>query len=279
MPRARVATPRKVHVMPKARRSRNGNGALAPNTPRGTPIPIASGTVELIDEADGSVTVYVNGVPSSSLNTDPDVLDFEYMRHEAAAIKAWDAGRDDHAWLALHVGAAACTLPRHLAHAHPLSRHIAVDVDVALAEYARRWWDLPRAPRLRIREEDGLVALSRREAGTLDLVVRDAFAGDTTPPHLAGAPWWGHAKRVLRSGGLVVANTAVRPADRASGDDAKAAAGAFGAVLVVGEHAVLKRKRRGNVILVTGADDEVTAALKRYAASAPLPTGVVAGWS
>ena len=265
--------------MPKAHKSRSGGAKLAPDTPRATPLPIASGTLELIDEADGSVTVYVNGVPSSSLNTDPDVLDFEYMRHEAAAIKAWDATRADHAWLALHVGAAACTLPRHLAHVHQSSRHIAVDIDLALAEYARRWWDLPRAPRLRIREEDGLVALSRREAATLDLVVRDAFAGDTTPTHLAGASWWGHAKRVLRTGGLVVANVAVRPQDRSSWDDATAAASAFGGLLAIGEHAVLKRKRRGNVVLVTGADDQVMSALKRYAASAPLPTGVVANWS
>ena len=109
------------------------------------------------------MTVYVNGVPSSSLREDTS-LDFEYMRHEAAAIAAWDALRDDHAWLALHVGAAACTLPRHLAAAHPASRHIAVDVDVTLAELARRWWDLPRAPRLRVRAQDGLAA-ARRTGG------------------------------------------------------------------------------------------------------------------
>lgn len=265
--------------MPNVRKGRNVSAPLAPDTPRGTQLPIASGVVELIDEADGSVTVYVNGVPSSSLHANPDVLDFEYMRHEAAAIRAWDAARADHAWLALHVGAAACTLPRHLAHVHPASRHIAVDIDVALAEYARRWWDLPRAPRLRIREEDGLVALSRREPGTLDLIVRDAFAGDATPPHLAGASWWGHARRVLRPGGLVVANVAVTPMGREGGDDAKAAAAAFGGLVAIGEHAVLKRKRRGNVVLVTGGSAEVTDALRRYAASAPLPTGVVQNWT
>ena len=69
------------------------------------------------------------------------------------------------------------------------------------------------------------------------------------------------------------------PQDRSSWDDATAAASAFGGLLAIGEHAVLKRKRRGNVVLVTGADDQVMSALKRYAASAPLPTGVVANWS
>lgn len=246
-------------------------------------IPIATGTVQLRDEADGTVTVYVNEVPSSTLRADFQ-LDFEYMRHEAAAIAAWDAARPDHAWLALHVGAAACTLPRHLAHVHPSSRHIAVDVDVTLAELARRWWDLPRAPRLRVRAQDGLEALAERGDASLDLIVRDAFAGAEVPDHLRSRGWWEHARRVLRPGGLVVANTAVTArggAAHAGGDDARQAMAAFGEVLAVGEHAVLKRKRRGNAVLVAGTAPltEVTPALQRYAASAPLPTAVVAGWS
>jgi len=247
-------------------------------------MPIATGVVELRDEPDGTVTVYVNGVPSSSLRTDFQ-LDFEYMRHEAAAIAAWDAGRTDHAWLAIHVGAAACTLPRHLAHTHPLSRHIAVDLDVTLAELARRWWDLPRAPRLRVRAQDGLEALSERQAGSLDLIVRDAFGDDAVPVHLAGSDWWGQAARVLRPGGLVTANVAVTPASGSGSSpsraDAQAAREAFTSVIAIGEHAVLKRKRRGNVVLVaaTEPDEDLTRALARYAASAPLPTGVDPNWT
>ena len=238
------------------------------------PLTVATGLVELRDEADGSVTVYVNGVPSSTLRSDFE-LDFEYMRHEAAAIAAWDAARADHAWLALHVGAAACTLPRHLAHTHPQSRHIAVDIDVTLAEMARRWWDLPRAPRLRVRAQDGLAALAERGDASLDLIVRDAFAGDAVPEHLTGAEWWGHARRVLRPGGLVVANLAVVP-----GVGEREEPVGFAGTVAVGEHAVLKRKRRGNVVLVarTEPDEELTRALTRYAASAPLPTGVEPNW-
>jgi spermidine synthase len=222
--------------------------------------------------------VYVNGVPSSTLRADFE-LDFEYMRHEAAAIAAWVSARADHAWLALHVGAAACTLPRHLAATHPASRHIAVDVDVTLADLARRWWDLPRAPRLRVRAQDGLAALTERQDASLDLVVRDAFAGDGVPAHLADADWWGHAARVLRIGGLATANLAVAPG--AASGEAAAARSVFAQVVAVGEHAVLKRKRRGNVVLVarTEPDDELTRALSRYAASAPLPTGIDPNWT
>ena len=254
--------------------------SLAVGVPRGVPIPIATGNVELVDESDGSVTVYVNGVPSSSLRADYS-LDFEYMRHEAAAILAWDTAREDHAWLALHVGAAACSLPRYLANAHSASRHIAVDIDVTLAELARRWWDLPRAPRLRVRAQDGLAALADRADASLDLIVRDAFSGDSVPTHLANADWWTQAARVLREGGLVVANVGVAPGSAIAGADAAACREAFAGVLGVGEHAVLKRKRRGNVVLVATAEPApaLAAALGRYAASAPLPTGVNANWA
>ncbi len=100
------------------------------------------------------------------------------------------------------------------------------------------------------------------------------------PPHLETPDWWAHARRVVRDGGLVVANVAVMPQAPAAARDAHAARDAFGAVSAVGEHAVLKRKRRGNVVLVATAQPqgELAAALGRYAASAPLPTGVAANW-
>ena len=121
------------------------NARIAEGVARRLPLPIDSGTVELRDEPDGSTSVMVNGVPSSSMHLDPDRLDFEYMRHIAAAIAAWDPPEK---MLAIHVGGGVCTLPRHLAHAYPDSRHVVVEKDGTLAGLAREWWDLPRAPRM-----------------------------------------------------------------------------------------------------------------------------------
>jgi len=255
--------------------ARRAPTSIAPNTPRDTPITIGSGTVELRDEPDGSTTVWVNNVPSSSMRPELNILDFEYMRHMAAAVDAWDPqGR----WLALHVGAAACSLPRYLANAYPESGHIAVDIDTTLPELVREWWDLPRAPRLRIRAQDGLDALTGRRDDSLDLVIRDAFAGDATPPHLSDGAWWQQARRTVRATGLVLANVGTRPGTVLGRDDAKAARTNFDQVVAVAEHAVLKGKRRGNVVLVAGTS-VVIDALRRYAASAPLPTGVSLTWN
>lgn len=208
------------------------------------------------------------------MRVEKDVLDFEYMRHMAAAIDAWEPPAT---MLALHVGAAACTFPRYLAHRFSSSRHIAVDLEPELPALARQWWDLPRAPQLRIRAGDGLEALASRHDDSLDLVVRDAFAGDTVPEHLANEHWWREARRVVRPGGLVVANVATMPGTTRGRSDTLAARCAFATVVAVGEHAIMRGKRRGNVVVVASSTLDVHA-LRRYAASAPLPTGVDPGW-
>ena len=248
--------------------------SIAAAVERDVPVEITTGVVSLHDEPDGSTSVWVNNVPSSSMRLEPDVLDFEYMRHMAAAIDAWPGAAT---MLAMHVGAAACTLPRYLVHRYPTSRHIAVDVDVTLTQLARTWWDLPRAPQLRLRAQDGLEALTTRHDHSLDLVVRDAFVADRTPTHLADDAWWSHARRVVRPDGLVVANVATVPGTDLGRADAAAARAHFGQVVAIAEHAVLKGKRRGNVILAAGTFVDVDA-LRRYAASAPLPTGVAPDW-
>ncbi|MFW2513548.1 spermidine synthase [Demequina sp. SO4-13] len=248
---------------------------VAEGVPRDVSLPISTGSVHLTDDPDGSTTVWVNGVPSSSMHADASVLDFEYMRHLSAAVAAWGPPPR---MLALHVGAGVCTMARHLVDAYPDSRHIAVDVDATLPDLAREWWDLPRSPQLRVRQQDGLDAVRSRHPDSLDLLIRDAFAGDATPPELANADWWHHARQAVRPHGLVVANVSVVPGSVTHRLDVSAARTAFTAVVAVAEPAVLKGKRRGNVVLVAatsvGAD-----ALRRYAASAPLPTGVDPGWT
>ncbi|WP_062384729.1 spermidine synthase [Demequina iriomotensis] len=257
--------------------SRRQAARVAPEVPRGVEFAIATGVAELRDEPDGTTFLWVNGVPSSPLDPDPAYLAFEYMRHLAAAVDAWGAPPR---MLALHVGAAACAFPRHLAHRYRDSGHIAVDIDATLPELVRTWWDLPRAPRLRVRAQDGLEAVATRRDASLDLVVRDAFAGDATPAALASPEWWEHAARVLRPGGLALANVGTRPGDRTATADAAAARAVLGTVAAIGEHAVLKGRRRGNVVLAGPVDGVLDLdALRRYAASAPLPTGVATDWT
>lgn len=114
---------------------------------------IDSGTARLVRDRDGPRmwTLEVNGFPSSHVDLDdPAWLAFPYM-HWVAELAAAHLQRHPAAGTErfLHLGGAACSLPRHFLAVRPGSRHLAVEIDARLAELVRGWFDLPRAPLLR----------------------------------------------------------------------------------------------------------------------------------
>ncbi|MGP7961364.1 spermidine synthase [Sanguibacter sp. A247] len=254
------------------------------------PVAVATGTVEAVVDRDDplGVTLHVNGVPSSYVHADPTVLTFEYMEHMAALLDALEPGP----LRALHVGAAGCTLPRWIDARRPGSRQVAIDPDPVLLELVREWFTLPRSPALRLRAADGRTAIASAPPESSDVIIRDAFAGATTPEHLTTDGWSREVLRVLRPGGLYLANIADRaPLRLARAEVATALAGLATApddsgtttgprwsrVVLVAEPAVLKGRRYGNLVLaavraggtsidLTGA--QVDRALRRLAVPA-----------
>ena len=93
----------------------------------------------------------------------------------------------------------------------PGSRQLAVELDTVLPELVRGWFDLPRSPALRIRAGDARAELSRLPDASADVVVRDVFAGDTTPDHVRTREMVAQVARVLRPGGVYLVNCADRP--------------------------------------------------------------------
>lgn len=257
------------------------------------PVEITTGTAEAIVDRDDprGVTVLVNGVPSSYVHEDPSVLAFEYMEHMAALLDAVTPGPVR----AVHVGAAGCTLPRWIEARRPGSRQVAIDPDPTLLELVRTWFDLPRSPVLRLRAEDGRAALATSAPASADVVIRDAFAGDTTPAHLTTTGWADDVCRVLRPGGLYLANIADRAplrlaraevatllADLATAPDAAPEPARWASVALVAEPAVLKGRRYGNLVLAAvragapGPDlggPHVERSLRRLAVPASLVDG------
>ncbi|PFG35896.1 methyltransferase family protein [Flavimobilis soli] len=255
-----------------ARSSRRHNHV--PLTPQGAdlpvgPVDIASGTVELeVDRDDPrAVTVHVNGVPSSYVHLDdPTVLAFEYMQQMACLIDALPAGPLS----VVHVGAAGCSLARYVASARPGSRQLALDPDPTLLELVRGWFGLPRAPELRLRAQDGREGLAGLRDSSVDVVIRDAFAPDTTPTHLTTQQFLAEVARVVRPGGIYLANIADRAplaltraevatalAAREVSPESDGVRSPWRDVALVAEPAVLKGRRYGNLVLVAaraGAD-------------------------
>lgn len=234
-----------------------GDGPDADGLPE-DPVRIDTGTAELRRSPDDprAVTLYVNGVPSSHLDLDdPTWLEFEYMQHMAAIIDH----TTDTALDAVHLGAAGCALPRWLDAVRPGSRQVAVDVDGRLLELVRTWFALPRSPRLRLRPGEARAVLAALPTASADVVVRDVFAPDTTPAHLTTVEFLEEVVRVLRPGGLYLANCADRPPLALARAEAATVAAVLRDPLLVAEPGQLRGRRYGNLVLAGRAPGGATA--------------------
>lgn len=106
-------------------------------------------------------TLFLDGVESSAVDTsDPTYLEFEYMQHMSAVVRAVWGAQDR--FRALHVGGAACALACAWSASYPSSRHVAVEVDRLLAEQVREHFPIPKAPQVKIRVGDGRSVVGRR---------------------------------------------------------------------------------------------------------------------
>ncbi|MYR05137.1 spermidine synthase [Gordonia sp. SID5947] len=239
--------------------------------------PIDTGVAELSrDPVAGGWLLTINGSQSSHIHPDPAVLDFEYMRQMVAVIG--DRYGTDASLRVLHLGAAACALPRYLAERAPGTRQVAVEIDAELARLAREWFDLPRAPRLRIRVGDGREVVSALTEQTRDVIIRDAFAAARTPRHLTTAEFTEQVRRVLAPGGLYLANCGDSRDLVLARAEVATAAEVFDHVAVVADASMLKGRRTGNIVLI-GADTPIddTPELVRALLSDPQPAKILVG--
>ncbi|MEV7973093.1 fused MFS/spermidine synthase [Cellulomonas sp. NPDC089187] len=247
------------------------------------PVPIGSGTAELITSPDDptAVTLMVNGVPSSHLDlADPLRLEFEYMQQMAAVLDAIPGDdRGDRPFRAVHLGAAGCAMARWVDARRPGARQIAVDLDPVLVELVRGWFDLPRSPALRLRAGDARAQLETLADDSADAVLRDVFAGDRTPEHVTTVEFTTAVHRVLRPGGVYLANCADRPPLALARDEVATVAAVFERVALVAEPSVLRGRRYGNVLLIGTDDPDLLddPSLARTLRSLPVPARLLTG--
>lgn len=241
-------------------------------------VPIATGTASVRRDGPAHVTLMVNGVPSSPLDlTDPTWLEFEYLQQMAAVLDRLPDGPVT----AVHLGAGGCALARRLDAVRPGSRQLAVDIDPELVRLVREWFDLPRAPRLRLRAQDARAAITGLRDASMDVVVRDVFAPDTTPAALCTTEFLREVCRVLRPGGIYLANCADRPPLHTARAEAATALAVLADVAVIAEPGLLKGRHYGNVVIAatrsTAGPDLGSAPLARALRSLPAPAHLLHG--
>lgn len=221
----------------------------------------------------------VGGSESSFLDLeDPAHLEFEYMQHVRAVVDVV-LPRDDDARPGrfVHLGGAACALPRALLADRPSSRHLAVELDAELARLVRAWFDLPRSPALRIRNAEARSAVEHLHPGSVDVLVRDAFVDAEVPDHLRTVEFAEAADRTLAPGGAYVLNLTDSPGLRRVREELASLAAVFEELLVVVDPAIWKGRRYGNVVVCATHHRVDASAVDRGLRGLPFPAVVVTG--
>ncbi|MDT7801297.1 MAG: hypothetical protein QOI78_4730 [Actinomycetota bacterium] len=237
--------------------------------------PVRFGTAELARDADraNAWVVSVGGVAQSYVDLDdPADLEFDYVRRFGDVVDLLPPGPLD----ALHIGGAACTLPRYVAATRPGSRQLVFDADGELVELVRTQLGL-RVPGLRVRVTDGREGLATRREDTADLVVVDAFEQAALAGGLATLESLRTIAAILRPGGTYLANITDGAGLPFARRFLATLREVFPQVALLADPGVLRGRRFGNLVFAASATALPTAELAAKTASAAFPARCVEG--
>src|SRR5437763_4828761 len=237
--------------------------------------PVRFGTAELLRDADrgNAWLVSVDGVAQSYVDLDdPAHLEFDYVRRFGDVVDRLPPGPVE----ALHIGGAACTLPRYVAATRPGSRQLVFDADGELVELVRAQLGL-RVPGLRVRVTDGREGLATRRDESADLVVVDAFERATLAGGLATLEATKAIAGILRAPGVYLANITDGSGLPFARRFLATLLSVFPEVLLLADPGVLRGRRFGNLVLAASASQLPTAEIATRTASAAFPARCVYG--
>lgn len=260
---------------------RRGDSAGPANRRLGEP-----DAVELLADPDRprAWTLLVGSTPQSYVDLDdPLYLDFEYVRRLGHLLDlAAPAGEP---LRVLHLGGGALSLARYVAATRPGSSQLAVDSDADMVDLVRERLPLSQPSRragggpgrIRVRVGDARAVLEKLRPGSFDVVIADLFAGSRTPAHLTSVEFTAVASGALTPGGLFAVNIGDGPPLAHARARAASVREVFGDACVIGDAAVLRGRRFGNLVLAASDDDLPVADLTRRVAADPFPGRILAG--
>lgn len=236
----------------------------------------ASGAVEFLADHDrpGGWLLLIDRIRQSYVDLDdPAYLDFEYVQCFADILDALPAGPLS----VTHIGGGACTLARYVAATRPGSSQIVLEPDAELTAQVRARLPFARGVKVRIRPIGGREGLAALPDSGADVIVLDAFAGGRVPAELTTQEFVADVARVLRPGGVLLANVADGPPLTYTRRLVATLRTALPILLLRANPSVLKARRFGNVVLAASRSELPVAAVTRIASAAMFPESVVAG--
>ncbi|MGA5809972.1 spermidine synthase [Streptomyces cellulosae] len=246
------------------------------------PIPVSRavdhGTAKLMPDVDRERAwlLTVDGAPQSYVDLDePTHLEFEYARRLGHVLDV--AGEPGAPLDAVHLGGGAMTLPRYLAVTRPGSRQDVVEADAGLAALVAEVLPLPAGGGVAVHTVDARAWLEAASDSSADVVVGDVFGGSQVPAHLTTVGYVDEVARVLRGGGVYLANLADAAPFPFLRSQVATVGTRFAEVVLVAEPAVLRGRRFGNVVVAASDRALDIPALTRAVAGDPFPARVVQG--
>jgi spermidine synthase len=109
----------------------------------------------------------------------------------------------------LVVGLGGGTIPVAIAELVPESTVDVVEIDAAVVNVARRYFDFVESDRMKVHVSDARVYIKRaaQRNRRYDMVILDAYNGDYIPEHLMTREFLEETRSLLTDSGVVVANT------------------------------------------------------------------------
>lgn len=201
---------------------------------------------------DSLYVIDLDGMEQSAVDLDdPTHLVFDYMRRIGDLIDGMSPAPPAPLRV-LHIGGAAMSLPRYVAATRPRSSQIVLEPNERLLAEVRARAPLPQRSGIKVRPTDGASGILGVGDASQNLVILDAFAGGEVPDDLTGEAFLGQVSRVLDDRGVFVANL-VDERPFAQVRSLIALARNLGRVVVGAEPATVKGRRRGNVLVASGA--------------------------
>ncbi len=223
--------------------------------------PLSSGHTASIVRLDDGWALEVDGLRQSHVGRDDEPSPHATVRWMLAALAPALAA--EAAPRVAHLGGAAMSLPRQVAHARPDARQVVVELEPAIVDLVVR--HAPPPAGVDVVVADARAWLEAAAPASLDAIAIDVFAGGRIPPAFSSRECAAAARVALADDGVLVVNGVAGPELGFTAAHLAALETAFAHVALVVQGSVLAGARFGNAVLVASAApidaDRIRAAL------------------